>query len=48
MMGTATSSLTVFTFSGLFLNLVGWKYRVASVLVPQKPASGELQACPEH
>jgi len=48
MMGTATSSLTVFTFSGLFLNLVGWKYRVASVLVPQKSASGELQACPEH
>jgi O-antigen ligase len=48
MMGTATSSLTVYTFSGLFLNLVGWKYRVASVVVPQKPASGELQACPER
>ena len=29
MMGTAVSSLTVLTMSALFLNLVGWKYRVA-------------------
>lgn len=47
MMGTATSSLTVFTFGGLFLNLVGWKYRIASIVVPQRAAGGEL-ACPQH
>jgi len=32
MMGTAVSALTIFTFGGLFLNLVGWKYRVAAVI----------------
>jgi O-antigen ligase len=32
MMGTAVSSLTVLTLSALFLNLVGWKYRIASVI----------------
>ena len=32
MMGTAVSSLTILTMSALFLNLVGWKYRVASVI----------------
>jgi O-antigen ligase len=32
MMGTAVSSLTVFTMVGMLLNLVGWKYRLASLL----------------
>jgi O-antigen ligase len=32
MMGTAVSALTIFTFVGLFLNLVGWKYRVAALV----------------
>ncbi len=48
MMGTATSSLTVFTFAGLFLNLAGWKYRIASIVVTEKSGGGELQACPEQ
>ena len=34
MMGTAVTSLTVFTMLGLLLNLVGWKYRVAAVAMP--------------
>jgi O-antigen ligase len=34
MMGTAISSLAIFTLLGLFLNLVGWKYRVASLVLP--------------
>jgi O-antigen ligase len=32
MMGTAVSSLTIFTLVGLFVNLVGWKYRVAALI----------------
>jgi O-antigen ligase len=32
MMGTAVSSLAIFTLLGLFLNLVGWKYRVVSLI----------------
>jgi O-antigen ligase len=32
MMGTAVSSLTIFTLVGLFVNLVGWKYRVAALV----------------
>lgn len=38
MMGTAISSLAIFTLCGLFLNLVGWKYRVASLIVPVRTA----------
>lgn len=32
MMGTAVSSLTILTMTTLFLNLVGWKYRIASLV----------------
>ncbi len=32
MMGTAVTSLTIFTMVALFLNLVGWKYRIASLV----------------
>lgn len=44
MMGTAVSSLTILTMSALFLNLVGWKYRVASVIrdVPIETADLKL------
>jgi O-antigen ligase len=42
MMGTAVSALTIFTFVGLFLNLVGWKYRVAAVIDSNEVRSGEL------
>ena len=45
MMGTAASSLTVFTLAGLFLNLVGWKYRVASLIFTKQSGIGELQPC---
>ncbi len=45
MMGTAASSLAVFTLTGLFLNLVGWKYRVASLVFPDQSTIGELQPC---
>jgi O-antigen ligase len=38
MMGTAVSSLAIFTLLGLFLNLVGWKYRVASLVSTLQPA----------
>jgi O-antigen ligase len=38
MMGTAISSLAIFTLLGLFLNLVGWKYRAASLMVVLHPA----------
>jgi O-antigen ligase len=41
MMGTAISSLAVFTLTGLFLNLVGWKYRLASLISPEQPCVGE-------
>lgn len=40
MMGTAVSALTIFTFVGLFLNLVGWKYRVAAVVDSNVTAVG--------
>ena len=39
MMGTAISSLAIFTLLGLFLNLVGWKYRVASVVSSLRAAA---------
>jgi O-antigen ligase len=42
MMGTAVSALTIFTFVGLFLNLVGWKYRVAAVIDSNEIRTGEL------
>jgi O-antigen ligase len=45
MMGTAATSLTVFTLSGLFLNLVGWKYRIASLVFPDQTTVGEPQPC---
>jgi O-antigen ligase len=32
MMGTAVSSLTIFVLVGLFVNLVGWKHRVAALI----------------
>jgi O-antigen ligase len=32
MMGTAVSALAIFTLVGLFLNLAGWKYRVAALV----------------
>lgn len=38
MMGTAISSLAIFTLLGLFLNLVGWKYRVASLVLTMHSA----------
>jgi O-antigen ligase len=38
MMGTAISSLAIFTLLGLFLNLVGWKYRAASLMAVLHPA----------
>jgi O-antigen ligase len=41
MMGTAVSSLTIFTLLGLFLNLVGWKYRVASLVASLLPVAEE-------
>lgn len=44
MMGTAVSSLTILTMVGLFLNLVGWKYRVAALLLDNAipSARGEI------
>jgi O-antigen ligase len=39
MMGTAISSLAIFTLLGLFLNLVGWKYRIASAVFSREMAS---------
>jgi O-antigen ligase len=35
MMGTAVSALTILTMTALFLNLVGWKYRIASLMQTQ-------------
>jgi O-antigen ligase len=32
MMGTGVSSLTILTMTGLLLNLVGWKHRIASLI----------------
>jgi len=42
MMGTAVSALTIFTFVGLFLNLVGWKYRVAALTDSNAVRNGHL------
>lgn len=42
MMGTAVSALTIFTFIGLFLNLVGWKYRVAALIDSNTIRTGQL------
>lgn len=42
MMGTAVSALTIFTFVGLFLNLVGWKYRVAALIDSNAIRTGQL------
>jgi O-antigen ligase len=42
MMGTAVSALTIFTFVGLFLNLVGWKYRVAALIDWNAIRTGQL------
>lgn len=44
MMGTAVSSLTIFTMMGLLLNLVGWKYRIASLLTKEAIQPGGQQA----
>src|ERR1700675_525222 len=43
MMGTACSALTIFTFVGLLLNLVGWKYRVAAVIDSNSIRTGPLE-----
>jgi len=42
MMGTAVSALAIFTFVGLFLNLVGWKYRVAALIDSNAIRTGQL------
>jgi O-antigen ligase len=46
MMGTAVSSLTILTMVALFLNLVGWKYRIASLMNSEQIACGGPQAWP--
>jgi O-antigen ligase len=46
MMGTAVSSLTVLSMVALFLNLVGWKYRIASLLDAESFKTGGLQVWP--
>jgi len=46
MMGTAMTSLAILTLAGLFLNLVGWKYRLASIVQPAIPSFGGAQTCP--
>jgi hypothetical protein len=46
MMGTAVSALTILTMVALFLNLVGWKYRIASFLHSEPTRLGGLQAWP--
>jgi O-antigen ligase len=43
MMGTAVSALTIFTFVGLFLNLVGWKYRIAALIDSNAIRTGQLE-----
>lgn len=43
MMGTAVSALTIFTFIGLFVNLLGWKYRVAALIDSNAITTGQLQ-----
>ena len=44
MMGTAVTSLTVFTMMGLLLSLVGWKYRIASLIRNEASLPGGQQA----
>lgn len=46
MMGTAVSSLTILTMVALFLNLVGWKYRIASLMKSERIVGGGLQPWP--
>jgi O-antigen ligase len=46
MMGTAVTSLTILTMAGLLLNLVGWKYRIASWMQGERLAVGGLQPWP--
>jgi O-antigen ligase len=46
MMGTAVSSLTILTMVGLLLNLVGWKYRIASLIQAESIPIGGLKTCP--
>jgi O-antigen ligase len=46
MMGTAVSSLTIFTMLSLLLNLVGWKFRLASLLDPYTIRGGGQQLSP--
>ena len=44
MMGTAVSSLTILTMVCLLLNLVGWKYRIASLIDDEWIQAGRQQA----
>jgi O-antigen ligase len=46
MMGTAVTSLTILTMVALLLNLVGWKYRIASWIQHEHLQVGGLQAWP--
>jgi len=46
MMGTAMTSLAILTLAGLFLNLVGWKYRLASLVQRAIPSLGGAPVCP--
>lgn len=46
MMGTAVTSLTIFTMVCLLLNLVGWKYRIASLIHGKALPVGGLETWP--
>jgi O-antigen ligase len=46
MMGTAVTSLTILTMVALLLNLVGWKYRIASMIPGKSLQVGGLQVWP--
>lgn len=46
MMGTAVTSLTIFTMVCLLLNLVGWKYRIASLIHGKALPAGGLETWP--
>jgi O-antigen ligase len=48
MMGTAVSSLTILTMTSLFLNLVGWKYRIASLMQRQPTHTAHGEFGPGH
>jgi O-antigen ligase len=48
MMGTAVSSLTILTMTSLFLNLVGWKYRIASLTEREPAQTAHCEYGPEH